>query len=89
MTHSSGEKRTLRMPPRLFIALAVPVLTATLRPAWARDDQLATLQEVIDSKLDLWGAALKEPGGPSYAFFEKLLPPLRYVDADFRFTRSC
>jgi hypothetical protein len=32
----------------------------------------------------LWGElALKQPGGPSYGFFEKLLPPLRYVDACF------
>jgi hypothetical protein len=46
---------------------------------------LATTQEVIDSKIDLWGeAALKQPGGPTYEFFEKLLPPIRYVDADFR-----
>ncbi len=35
--------------------------------------------------MDLWGeAALKLPGGPSYEFFEKLLPPVRYVDARFR-----
>jgi hypothetical protein len=34
---------------------------------------------------DVWGeAALKQPGGPSYDFFAKLLPPLRYVDANFR-----
>jgi hypothetical protein len=43
-----------------------------------------TTQQVIDSKIDLWGeAALKQPGGPSYEYFEKLLPPLRYVDTDF------
>ena len=29
-------------------------------------------------------ACARQPGGPSYAFFERLLPPLRYVDADFR-----
>ena len=46
---------------------------------------LATTQEVIESKIDLWGeSALREPSGPTYEFFEKLLPPIRYVDADFR-----
>src|SRR5439155_9690074 len=43
-----------------------------------------TPAEASASKTDLWGeAALKQPGGASYEFFEKLLPPLRYVDADF------
>jgi hypothetical protein len=45
----------------------------------------ATPQQVIAAKADLWGdAALKQREGPTYAFFEKLLPPIRYVDADFR-----
>ena len=34
---------------------------------------------------DVWGeAALRRPGGASYEFFEPLLPPLRYVNTDFR-----
>ncbi len=46
--------------------------------------QSPSTQQIIDSKVDFWGeAALKQPGGPSYEFFEKLLPPLRYVDTDF------
>ena len=41
----------------------------------------ATMEEVIRSGRDLWGeAALKQPGGPSYEYFAKLLPPLRYAD---------
>ncbi|MBX6314142.1 MAG: hypothetical protein IRY99_14685 [Isosphaeraceae bacterium] len=41
-------------------------------------------EEVIAAKTDLWGeAALRQPGGPTYEFFAGLLPPLRYVDADF------
>lgn len=44
-----------------------------------------TPRQVIDSPIDLWGeAALREPDGPTYEFFEKLLPPLRYVDARYR-----
>jgi hypothetical protein len=40
--------------------------------------------QAIASRRDLWGdAAMRQPGGPSYEFFKKLLPPLRYVDADF------
>ncbi len=44
----------------------------------------ATPQQAIASTADLWGdGALRQPGGPSYEFFEKLIPPLRYVEADF------
>lgn len=47
--------------------------------------RLPTLQEVLAAKTDLWGeAALRQPGGPSYQFFAGLLPPLRYVNAQFR-----
>jgi hypothetical protein len=46
---------------------------------------LPTLDEVLASRLDLWGrAARTELDGPSYEFFESLLPPPRYVHADFR-----
>jgi hypothetical protein len=44
-----------------------------------------TPQQIIESKTDIVGdAALKQPGGPSYEFFEKVLPPLRYVDARYK-----
>ena len=44
-----------------------------------------TWQQANKANTDVWGEeALKQPGGPTYAFFEKLLPPLRYVDANFR-----
>jgi hypothetical protein len=45
-----------------------------------------TLEQAIDSKEDLWGdLAMAQPNGASYEFFEPLLPPLRYVNADFRY----
>lgn len=48
------------------------------------DAKLPTLQEALKSKRDAWGeAAMKQPNGPSYEFFEPLLPPPRYVNADF------
>jgi hypothetical protein len=44
-----------------------------------------TPQQLIESKTDIIGeASLREPGGPSYEFFEKVLPPLRYVDARYK-----
>ena len=44
-----------------------------------------TPQQIIESKTDILGeAALKQPGGPSYEFFENVLPPLRYVDAPYK-----
>lgn len=67
------------------VILAVVVLSSALAFRARGDDSLPTVDQVLASRVDLWGeAALKQPGGPSYEFFEKLLPPLRYVDADFR-----
>jgi len=43
------------------------------------------LPEALASRQDLWGqCALRQINGPSYPFFEKLLPPLRYVNTAFR-----
>jgi hypothetical protein len=48
-------------------------------------DPLPTPKEMAASNLDLWGeAAIRQPDGPSYEFFKDLLPPLRYVNTDFR-----
>src|SRR5215831_7447363 len=45
-----------------------------------------TFSNAIASKRDAWGeAAMAEPNGPSYEFFEPLLPQPRYVNSDFRF----
>ena len=44
-----------------------------------------TVDDVIKSKIDLWGeAALKQPDGPTYESFKDKLPPFRYVEAPFR-----
>jgi len=44
-----------------------------------------SLAEAIAAKEDLWAeAALGQPDGPSFEFFKSLLPPLHYVNADFR-----
>src|ERR1041384_1384400 len=48
-------------------------------------ETIPTLSEVVAAKRDLWGeAAMRQPNGASYEFFAPLLPPPRYVHADFR-----
>lgn len=60
-------------------------LNAAERNSAPTDSSLPRLQQVLDSKQDLWGlAAMRQTNGASYEFFEKLLPPLRYVNAAFR-----
>ena len=47
--------------------------------------KVATFEEAMQSPFDLWGkAAMAELNGASYEFFENIIPPLRYVNADFR-----
>jgi hypothetical protein len=44
------------------------------------------LSEVLAARRDVWGElAMRQPNGASYEFFEPLLPPPRYVNADFRY----
>jgi hypothetical protein len=67
----------------MTVLAAMLVALSSARSTYA--DALPTTREVHESNIDLWGeASLKSPDGPTYAFFEKLLPPLRYVDANFR-----
>src|SRR2546430_2734936 len=43
-----------------------------------------SLERIQKAKTDILGeAALRQPDGPSYDFFAKAMPPLRYVDANF------
>ena len=49
-------------------------------------NSLPDLNAALASRQDVWGlAAMSEPNGPSYEFFKQLLPPLRYVNADFKY----
>ncbi len=46
---------------------------------------LPSLEEALAQPRDVWGeAAMAQPNGASYEFFAPLLPPPRYVNADFR-----
>jgi len=68
------------MRPKLLLAAAsVCFLSPALRA-------LPSLDEAVRSRQDVYGeAAMRQPNGASYDFFEKLLPPPRYVNADFRY----
>ncbi|MCX6375028.1 MAG: hypothetical protein NTU88_03125, partial [Armatimonadetes bacterium] len=62
--------------------LAMMILLITCISCIAQ--KIPTVQEAIASKTDVWGdRAMKQPNGPSYEFFAKLMPPLRYVDTSF------
>ncbi len=40
---------------------------------------------MIAARTDVWGdAAMRQPNGPSFKFFKDLMPPLRWVNAEFR-----
>jgi hypothetical protein len=46
---------------------------------------LPTPEQMAAAREDVWGeAALRHPDGPSYEFFKDLLPPLRYVNTEFK-----
>jgi hypothetical protein len=49
------------------------------------DHELPSVQEMIEARNDVWGdAARAQPDGASYEFFKDLLPPLYWVNAEFR-----
>ncbi|MEX2170333.1 MAG: hypothetical protein WD851_13550 [Pirellulales bacterium] len=49
------------------------------------DRPLPSVGEMIEARTDVWGeAAMRQPNGASYEFFQDLLPPLRWVNTDFR-----
>ena len=46
----------------------------------------STLPDALASGIDFYGeAAMRQPNGPSYEFFAPVVPPPRYVNADFHF----
>ncbi|MBM4015122.1 MAG: hypothetical protein FJ293_09200 [Planctomycetes bacterium] len=58
---------------------------APSRPAGAASAPVAMLDQALAASEDVWGLrSLAEENGPTFAFFDALLPPLRYVNAAFR-----
>ena len=62
------------------------VAAVLLYGAMAPPESFPTTREAMAAtREDVWAeAAIKAPSGPSYEFFKDVLPPLRYVDAEFR-----
>jgi hypothetical protein len=54
-------------------------------PSSRTNSGVASVQEMIEARTDVWGdAAMRQPNGASYDFFKDLLPPPRWVNAEFR-----
>ena len=67
----------------LFTLIEVRAETDVASASMRRD--LPPLQEMIEARTDVWGdAAEAQRDGASYEFFKDLLPPLRWVNTDFR-----
>lgn len=75
-------------PPRwrsILVGAALVLRAVSAAQGAAPPASLPSLEAALAAKRDLWGeAALAQPNGPSYEFFAPLLPPPRYVHADFR-----
>src|SRR3979411_2875408 len=66
-----------------WIGAAICLLGYPASPALAG---VPSFEEAMAAKQDVWGlAAMQQPNGASYEFFENLLPPPRYVNAAFRY----
>jgi hypothetical protein len=67
-------------------SLLVPGLVPCGHASGSRTNSIPSLQEALAARQDVWGlAAMRQTNGPSYEFFAGLLPPLRYVNAGFRY----
>jgi len=69
----------------ILVASTVPrLLSAQLAETPAQKSAPPSLAEAMASPRDVYGeAAMRQPNGASYEFFAPLLPPPRYVNADF------
>src|SRR5438045_4597293 len=76
--------RLVRLVLLFALGFSLPAIAASTRDA--KIAAIPSLQEVVSARKDVWGElAMAQSNGPSYEFFENLLPPPRYVNADFRF----
>ncbi len=73
------------------LSLFAPILLANDEPSTTEhesqpsDRNLPSVQEMIEARTDVWGdAARQQTNGASYEFFQDLLPPLRWVNTEFR-----
>ena len=69
----------------LYCVMLAACAGMNVRPM-APPDSIAPLEVALAAREDLWGAAARaQPNGPSYDFFRRLLPPMRYVNAAFEY----
>jgi hypothetical protein len=69
----------------LPLLLLAALLTMPAQVRGQSRSAIASPQEMAAALHDLWGeAALRRLDGPNYEFFKDLLPPLRYVNTEFR-----
>ena len=75
------------MKPQVIYAACLTVVMFSANPRMAAPSRpRPSLAQAITAKTDLWGElAMRQPNGASYEFFAPLLPPPRYVNADFRY----
>ena len=61
------------------------ILTVLAACSLCAAPKLPDVKEALAARTDVWGdLAMKQPNGASYEFFADLIPPLKYVNADFR-----
>ncbi len=74
----------MRTPGLSLVLSGLCALAPCACGAASSTNALPTLEEALAARQDVWGlAAMRQTNGPNYDFFAKLLPPLRYVNADF------
>jgi hypothetical protein len=70
---------------RGVVAAAIAAWMCQSGPGLAQDGPFPTVRQMIESRTDAWGdLAMRESNGASYEFFENLLPPVRWVNTEFR-----
>jgi hypothetical protein len=77
----------LRRRPTLWIwrALAWPLISMLFLAVASAAEEVPSVDEIIAAGTDILGeAAMRQTNGPSYEFFVDAMPPLRYVNAEFR-----
>jgi hypothetical protein len=69
----------------LVLAFACHAAAVAAQVASTTQSVYPGVEALLRARTDVLGdAALRQPGGPTYEFFRDLLPPLRYVEPDFK-----
>lgn len=78
-------KRIIALTSALVLFLVARQAYAAKPVAAPPGEHVPTVDEAIAARTDVWGdAAMRQPNGASYEFFRDLMPPLRWVNTEFR-----